>query len=366
MNGKFIFKLPPWAYITLSAFCAAAGVWASEVTYRNFVHGAEALESDPALQALAKSAALLLVVLGMAAFALAAILDEAELKARKVALSALAGFIVTLEMVTIGAFQSALVVGAGMSQSAVIGDVASLERQIAQNEKQSENHLATAASLRANDQLKWARVSEEKAAAEKAKNDSLYKQLSEARKAKRPTLSGMMGEGWAMIYVVVRGSLVSFCGMVFLGVGGAMLRIGLHGSNNGGVIFNQRKKPVLPQAPLDAPPRILRYPRRETGRVNLHETAPDDDAPDAAHEEIAPITPAQVQKEQKTKDAKVRTVPAGLRAAIESGECKPSQGAVRDFAGGGWPLAKERLRLLEMEGVLESNGQGGYRLKRKQ
>lgn len=134
-------------------------------------------------------------------------------------------------------------------------------------------------------------------------------------------------------------------------------------------VINSSKSPRPPMrpAPLDAPPRILRYPRRETGRVNLHETTPEqDDAPDAALEEIAPITLTQVQEEQKTKATKVRTVPAGLRAAIESGECKPSQGAIKVFTACGQTLAGVYLAQLEADGVIEKTTTGRYRLKRKQ
>lgn len=377
-------NLPAWAYIILAIPCAGAGVWASVVTLRYFVHGAEALETDPAVQALAVAAALLLVVLGMSAFGLAALLTEAQLWARRWALSIFSGTVLALEMVTIGAVQSALVVGAALSQASVVGDAADLERQIARLEAQAAQYSATASALRVGSQLTLAKRTEDQAAAALAKTGALYASLSTARAAKRPTLTGMLGERAALVYVVVRGMLISLGGMVFLGVGGAMLRLGMQRP-----ALAQVDTPVKHQAPAPTPalakpahaapapvqdaPKVWRW-RNQAGRVNFDEVAPA--APvEPVKSAPAPDTPAQVQEVQKARVQtvkrvqvpKVHEVPAGLLAAIVSGECKPAQKAIRVFAGCNQDVARRHLATLAADGVIEPlpGKAGWWQLKAK-
>ena len=378
-------NLPAWAYITLAIPCAGAGVWASVVTLRYFVHGAEALETDPAVQVLAVAAALLLVVLGMSAFGLAALLTEAQLWARRWALSLFSGTVLVLEMVTIGAVQSALVVGAALSQASVVGDAADLERQIARLEAQAAQYSATASALRVGNQLTLAKRTEDQAAAALAKTGALYASLSTARAAKRPTLTGMLGERAALVYVVVRGMLISLGGMVFLGVGGAMLRLGMQRP-----ALAQVDTPVEHQAPAPTPalakpahaapapvqdaPKVWRW-RNQAGRVNFDEVAPAapvEPVKSAPTPAPAPDTPTQVQKvrvqgAKRVQAQKVHEVPAGLLAAIISGECKPAQKAIRVFTGCNQDVAKRHLATLAADGIIEPlpGKAGWWRLKAK-
>ena len=379
-------NLPAWVYITLAIPCAGAGVWASVVTLRYFVHGASALETDPAVQALAVAAALLLVVLGMSAFGLAALLTEAQLWARRWALSLFSGTVLVLEMVTIGAVQSALVVGAALSQASVVGDAADLEQQISRLEAQAAQYSATASALRVGNQLTLAKRTEDQAAAALAKTGALYASLSAARAAKRPTLTGMLGERAALVYVVVRGMLISLGGMVFLGVGGAMLRLGMQRHAPACVdapVARPAPAPALAPAPAKpAPvalaqvqdaPQVWHYRRKEAGRVNLG--AEPEIAPVAPTPAPAPVAPTQVQRVQEVRvqrvkrvqAAKVHDVPAGLLAAIKSGECKPAQKAIRVFAGCNQDVAKRHLSKLAADGVIEPmpGRAGWWQLKAK-
>jgi hypothetical protein len=216
-------RLPRWAALMLAAGCIAIGLWASVVTLQFFEHGAAALESDPALQALAKAAAYLFVFAEMSAFILAALIVGRELMVRRRSLYAYAAVVLIVEVFTISAIQIATVVGADMTQASVSESVIDLRKQIAAAEAQAATYTANAASLRANDQLKKAAAQTDKATAAQDKATALYAQLSTARDAKRPTLSAMLGEKLAIGYAIVRGLLVPATGLIFFGVAGALM-----------------------------------------------------------------------------------------------------------------------------------------------
>lgn len=216
-------RLPRWASLLLAAGCIAIGLWASIVTLKFFQHGAAALESDPALQALAKAAAYLFVFAEMSAFILAALIVGRELMARRWSLYAYAAVVLIVEVFTISAIQIATVVGADMTQASVSESVIDLRKQIAAAEAQAATYTANAASLRANDQLKKAAEQTDKATAAQDKAAALYAQLGTARDAKRPTLSAMLGETLAIGYAIVRGLLVPATGLIFFGVAGALM-----------------------------------------------------------------------------------------------------------------------------------------------
>lgn len=216
-------RLPRWAALVLAAACIGVGLWASVVTLKFFEHGAAALESDPALQALAKAAAVLFVFAEMSAFILAALIVGRELSARRWSLYAYAAVVLIVEVFTISAIQIATVVGADMTQASVAESVIDLQKQIAAAEASAATYTANAASLRANDQLKKAAQQTDKATAAQDKAAALYARLGTARDAKRPTLSGMLGETLAIGYAIVRGLLVPATGLVFFGVAGALM-----------------------------------------------------------------------------------------------------------------------------------------------
>ena len=216
-------KLPRWASLLLAAGCIAIGLWASVVTLQFFEHGASALESDPALQALAKAAAVLFVFAEMSAFILAALIVGRELMVRRRSLYAYAAVVLSVEVFTISAIQIASVVGADMTQASVSESVIDLRKQIAAAEAQAATYTANAESLRASDQLKKAAQQTDKATAAQDKAAALYAQMGTARAAKRPTLSGMLGEKLAIGYAIVRGLMVPATGLVFFGVAGALM-----------------------------------------------------------------------------------------------------------------------------------------------
>ena len=216
--------LPRWAYLLLALACAVMGLWASGITLQYFEHGAKALESDPALQALAVAAALMFVASEMGAFSLAALLSERQLWARRWALTLFAAAVLGLEVVTIVAVQLALTTGADMTQATVLTSAAGLQKQIDAVEKNAAAFAATAEALRADKQVSKAMRASDKAAAEQAKATALYAELTRVQTQKRPTLVGLLGHDNAIYYAVARGILVSLGGLVFFGTAGALLR----------------------------------------------------------------------------------------------------------------------------------------------
>jgi hypothetical protein len=220
--------MPRWAYLALALACVAMGLWASYITLEYFEHGAKALETDKALQALAVSAALMFVASEMAAFALAALLTERQLKARRWSLTGFAAAVLALEVCTIVAVQLALTSGADLAQSTVQTQEADLRKRIAALEAGAAAKLATAQQQRATAknayELRLSAKSNDGATAEQAQTAALYAELKTVQAQKRPTLVGLMGKKPALAYAIARGVLVSLGGLVFFGVAGALLR----------------------------------------------------------------------------------------------------------------------------------------------
>jgi hypothetical protein len=251
-------NLPRWVCLALALACAGMGLWSSIVTLKFFEHGATALETDAALQALAKGAALLFVAGEMAAFTLAALLTGRAFQARRWTLYSFAGAVLAIEIFTIASVQMAMVRGADLAQTSVASDLTDLQKQIDAAEKSAASFSATAEALRADKQVSKAMKADGLAAAERDKTSQLYDRLETARKSKRPTLTGLMGETTALIYAISRGVLVSLAGLVFFGVGGALLR-----SARGGALSVDQQilellhkihgAPVAPVAELAAP-----------------------------------------------------------------------------------------------------------------
>ena len=216
-------KLPRWASLLLAAGCIAIGLWSSVVTLKFFEHGAAALESDPALQALAKAAAYLFVAAEMSAFILAALIVGREFMVRRMSLYVYAAVVVIVEVFTISAIQIAGVVGADMTQANVSESLSDLRKQIAAAEAQAATYTDNATSLRASDQRSKAAQQTDKATAATDKAAALYASLGTARAAKHPTLSANLGGTLAIGYAIIRGLLVPATGLIFFGAAGALM-----------------------------------------------------------------------------------------------------------------------------------------------
>lgn len=397
----FINTLPRWAYLALALACVCMGVWASYITLEYFEHGAKALETDKALQALAVSAAVMFVASEMAAFALAAVLTERQLKARRWSLTAFAVAVLALEVCTIVAVQLALTVGADMTQTSVIDTVADLQKQITTVEANAKTYAATAESLRAADQLKKAALQSDKAAAETAKASQLYDRLEEARKQKRPTLGGLMGEKTALSYAIARGILVSLAGLVFFGTAGALLR-----SARGGASVDQQILELLHRihgGSAAIPSQAVTFDlekAKATHSISYGKTmmagagalaamaAPVAHSAPAVPDvkgasEVTHSTPtgaSEVTQQPKKRRHKSTIVAAGakcdtgtgehdgaryrrVKAAVEARLLEPGLRSIQQVEGGGAPTVRGYLAKMVEEGIIKQKADGhGYEL----
>ncbi|NML14511.1 hypothetical protein [Azohydromonas caseinilytica] len=219
--------LPRWACLMLAALCAGLGGWASVVTLRYFEYGARALEADEGARALASATALLLVVLEMAAFALAALLPRERLRAQRWGLAVLATAVLAFECMTI------VLVQQGITRAADVG--AEARQQRAQELRSSIAALrATAEELR----MAAAASSQSKVlASRQSAAESLNVALETERRIQAvtaelgvllaqqtPTATQILGERGALAYAVTRGLLVSVAGLVLFGAAGSLLR----------------------------------------------------------------------------------------------------------------------------------------------
>lgn len=386
-------NLPCWAYNLLALACIGMGLWASGVTLQYFEHGAKALETDPAMQALAVSAALMFVASEMGAFSLAALLTEAQLMARRWMLTAFAVFVLALEVVTIVAVQLALIVGAAMTQTSVTDNEADLQRQIAAVELNAKTYASTAESLRAADQLKKATAEQAKAQAQTDKAAELYDKLEKVRTQKRPTMTGLLGRNWAIGYAVARGILVSLGGMVFFGTAGALLRVSRGASS---------AKAGAPSPATDAPAPAASTPdagapvdaltvrrKSELGRLLMPKT-PKPGASDLTQQEptgaskLTHSTPegaSKLTQQKATKRTRKSTVVAAgakcdtgtgphdgaryqrVKAAVLARTLEPGLRPIQSAEGGGAPTVRGYLAKMCEENVIRPKADGsGYEL----
>ena len=310
--------LPRWASLLLAAGCIAIGLWASVVTLQFFEHGASALESDPALQALAKAAAVLFVFAEMSAFILAALIVGRELMVRRRSLYAYAAVVLSVEVFTISAIQIASVVGADMTQASVSESVIDLRKQIAAAEAQAATYTANAESLRASDQLKKAAQQTDKATAAQDKAAALYAQMGTARAAKRPTLSGMLGEKLAIGYAIVRGLLVPATGLIFFGVAGALMLRRTGPSVEQRILMALSRvedaPAALPVATMQAAPVVPAVSFKPAGTVPA-QSAPALTAPTPVTMPVAPVQAAVSAPFSFIGFKKVPAAPIGFKPA---------------------------------------------------
>lgn len=364
-------NLPCWAYSLLALACICMGLWASNVTLQYFEHGAKALETDPAMQALAVSAALMFVAAEMGAFSLAALLTEAQLMARRWMLTTFAVFVLALEVVTIVAVQLALTVGAEMTQTSVTDNVADLQRQIAAAENNAKTYSAAAELLRAADQLKKATAEQTKAQVQSDKASQLYDELKNMRTQKRPTMTGLLGRNWAIGYAVARGILVSLGGMVFFGTAGALLRV-----SRGASSANVGARAEATDAP--APDALIVRRKSELGRLLMRKTS----KPSAS----VPMHPTSTgaskltQQNAAKRTRKSTAVAAGtkcdtgtgehdgaryrrVKAAVQARTIEPGLRSIQQAEGGGAPTVRGYLAKMCEENVIRPKADGsGYEL----
>lgn len=370
MNDK---HLPRALYAVLALLCAVLGLWASIITFRYFRHGAMALEADPVAQALAVSAAVMLVAVEMGAFSLAGLLPAQKLWAVRWKLLALAGAVLLLEVFTIVAVQMALTQGAEMSQQATAQRAQDLRRQITQAETEAAALRAQSGQL-ASAEHAWVKAGAPKlaamAASATAKTDGLYAELAKVDGAKHPTLVGLLGEDWALAYAVARGLLISCAGLVFWGAAGVLWRVFSAGDHSPVLQAVQAVQPpaVAPAVAPAVPPVWKPWTWSAAVPLALGAVA---GVPSAAHASAADV--AQVSKPQKAKPAVREVQPQKVdtgtgdrdgsryrrvRDAVKAGSLRPSIPAIQKAEGGSYRTVTGYLDQMAADGLIRKHPSG--------
>lgn len=221
--------LPRWAYVTLATAAAAIGLACSAVTAKFFILGLERTEGDALARDALILAGVLMVVVELAAFGLAALLPRDRLKALRTRLILTGIALVGFEVVTLYTVQSALVSGSDAQQRSASSRIAHLEATIQQNRNVASALVATGLkngeSQFAPSRSEGARALREAAQLEQ-RNVELSAELAKLQASQAPTLTSTLGETGMVWYSVTRSVLVVVMGLVMFASAGALLRAG--------------------------------------------------------------------------------------------------------------------------------------------
>lgn len=404
--------MPRLGLVTLATLCAGLGAWASVVTLRYFEFGARALEADAAARELAGATALLLVVLEMAAFALAALLPRERLRAQRWGLATLAAAVLAFECMTIVLVQHGITRAADVSAEARQQRVVELHASIAALRATAEE-LRSAAAASAQSRVLASRQSAAESLSAALETERLVErrtaELGELQAAQRPTVTQILGEHGALAYAVARGLLVSLGGLMLFGTAGALLRAAcggagvpvsvaagpmsapaVHGVSGAAAVVSTATVPVrfgasfaLAAAPLAACATVpMPSPLAGVSVGGTPGAAPMPPAPREAVAVVVSAGPAtavsavpaaasaQKQHHQVNVTAgaapKSNMVPVDerlerVRAGVIAGTVAPSIRGVQAAVRCGAPMVRRYLAALEAEGVLRRTGQGFVR-----
>lgn len=383
-------KIPPWVLrIALLVSLPIAGA-ALFLTRTYAVGNLSVLGLDAETVFVRRLSIDVLLAAHVAAFFLVALLPDSVFRFRRWQLYTLAIAIWAFDGAAIYQARFGVMDSADQAQVSAVTRLADQRAAIKELQDSAAALRATAARQLNNKMITAGAQSQKEAARLAAKAAAMSEQL-----AGMPTGAGTTEvRTWGALApwkAATESALISFVSLIMLGLAGLMLRELLQPG------LARRAAPALaPAAPTpakrDAPAPV---PKVSYGKALAGASlagvgaavAPVAHAAPAAPAAPAP-TPAQVQKQAKqvqnapeavapapaeaenapaeVQGASRRTVPEGLREAIKSGACKPSQGAVKKLVGGNWGTAARHLQQLGEEGILESAGNGRWKLKKEQ
>lgn len=246
--------LPRWAYRLLSVAAAVIGLACSAITAKFFIIGLERTESDGLAREALILAGVLMIVVELAAFGMAALLPRERLKALRTRLIWTGVALVIFEVATIYAVQVALVGSSDAAHQGTSSRIAHLEASIAQNRKTAAALVATGArsgeSQHASSRADGAQALREAARIEQ-RNAALSAELSQLQAGQHPTLTTVFGEAGMIWYSVARSVLIVGMGLVMFAAAGALLRAGRAASVAGSAAASLGTLPT-PAAPTRA------------------------------------------------------------------------------------------------------------------
>lgn len=275
------------AYTLLAGAAAVIGLACSAITARFFVIGLERTESDSLAREALIAAGILMIVVELAAFGLAALLPRQKLRELRLRLVLTGLLLVAFECVTIYSTQYLLVRGADAYSRGEDSKIQDKERKLA-GMREEVATLRAKAARESVSPYPWIRQGSTttlaQATAKEAEITTETAELAKMQAERLPTLTDALGQSGVLVYSAARALLVSVVGLVMIGASGALLRAG---------------RAVTP--------------------VAVHET------PAEPHEPVTPPRPGYAHG--------IQAAPAGLPAALP-----PTSAALRWLAAG-VPLA---------------------------
>jgi hypothetical protein len=360
------------AYTVLAIAAAAIGLAASAVTAQFFVLGLSQLESDPAARQALLASGLLMIVVELAAFGLAALLPRSTLHALRWQLVAGGLLLLAFEAVTIYATQVALVQSGDTAQASTQARVAGLQASISSQraavaalrdsgERQSASRNAWAQHLGAG-AIKDALAAE-------ARITPLVDDLATLQAGLKPTLASVLGTQGMLAYNMARALLTTGMGLLMFGAAGALLRAG-------------RETVAAQETPAATP--CATAPSRPTGYQIKTETTAGSWAPSlpllrlaapfvlaaapaAQAVPVPSVAPTVAGEEPATVAETPRATPSATvadarynaaRTAVLSGTVRPSVRALQAHLGGATTAIRGYLTRLEREGITRRSGKG--------
>lgn len=341
----------------------------SGVTAQFFVLGLERLEPDSGARHALIASGLLMVVVELAAFGLAALLPRAALRALRVQLVLCGALLLAFEGVTIYLTQATLHQGSALIQAAQQARALSLRQSIEQQRAGAaalrQSGVRQAASANA-----WAQhlgsVTLKEALAAERQIEATSTELATLEAAQRVGMTDVLGAQGAVLYHVARSCLITVMGLVMFGAAGALWRAG--------------RESVAKEAPPCVAPCVTSYqpstervvsalPKGWTASVpvlplalplmqaTIAVAAPvaTDVTPDVALV-ATPVT--LVTNDVTPQDEPVADRYTQVRAAVASGAIKPTVRAILEHVGGATLTARRYLMQLETEGVTVRSGRG--------
>lgn len=384
--------LPPWAYTGLALLSAAGGMVAAAITTRFFVLGLERTEADtPAREALI-AAGVLMVVVELLAFGLAALLPPTKLRSARVKLLALGFALLAFETGTLYVTQVAMVRTSQAASHSQDTRISELRTSIAA-QREAAAALRDTAAKQAQSSNVWIRESAAKQAHQALNVETrLADQVTELARLEAqsvPTLTDTLGERGMIAYAVCRSLLIVVMGVVLFGVAGALLRArriaGTAVDEGDAMVATPAAQPLpivrsaggrfaaAPLVALAAAPAAFAQPQvtveiralGEEGTVAMPMQVAASTPLRLADDEVggehltphrAVVTHRSVQDSGTGDDDGARF--KRVRADILAGKIKPSLRAVYAAHGASQAVAQRYLAALAENGELQRAGQG--------
>jgi hypothetical protein len=241
MNLKFLNSLPLHYYRMMAVPSIAISGLLTWLTIRYFTHGAEALETDPVLKALAVITVIALVSAELMSGWMAAMLSGQRFRAWCAALYTYSGFIFLMEFLFICIVQISGALSVDMAQAKLGAEAASLQARIDRIESSVNTKRQTAnlqvSKARDAYELKLAAKSSREATDEELQTKPLYEDLRVVKAKMQPTLTTTMdfignivgfnfGLAFSIGLIVARCFGLSAGALMFSMFGGALWRRG--------------------------------------------------------------------------------------------------------------------------------------------